>query len=316
MTEAQARQGTVAVTGASGFVGRRLVDALLGRGLVVRALVPNEAEAARVPSGAEVRLWDVTRSGDTAGTLEGVRGLCHLAAFLPPSYADPAFAATCLDVNALGTLTLLQAAVGAGVGRLVHFSSGNVYRRQTAPVGEDAVLYPSAQAPYYLASKLCGEIFATHFLESGRLDVAVLRPSSVYGPGMVASGLVPTFASRLRTGQEVTVQDGGLYRTDLVYVDDVVEVAAQALLRDVRGAFNVGSGRAWSVLEVAETLIHLLGCDPSLVRVEPPSATSGAKGFAPLDIRRARRELDYAPRDLEQGLRGYLASLAEPERPA
>jgi UDP-glucose 4-epimerase len=285
----------IVVTGATGFVGRRFVRALEAAGLAARAVGRDRLDLERPERAAE--------------QLAGATTVCHLAAYIPANHADPAHAARCMHVNALGTLALLEASVAVNVRRFVYFSSGNVYLAQPRAVREDDPIYPSARAPYYLASKVCGEIFADHVGRAGKLAVAIARVSSVYGPGMAATGMVPAFAARLRAGEAVTVQDGGRYQTDLVHVDDVVAAAVQLAVRDVRGAINIGSGCAASALEVARTLAELAGRDAQLVRVEPARPGEPPLGFSALDIARATRELGYAPRSLRDGLADYLASL-------
>lgn len=313
----------VVVTGASGFVGRRLVARLCERGTSVRAVVSGRRGFAPFDPRVKVHVWDAlgaSGAGETADPargagqdlsfVEGASAVCHLAAFLPPSMASSAAARACLEVNALATLALLEAASRGGARRFVHVSSGNAYRAQDRPVSEEDPLYPSAKAPYYLASKLCGEIFASHFGETGALDVCVLRPSAIYGPSMPQAGLVPTFATRLRAGQPIDVTDGGVYTVDLVHVDDVVSAILAALENKASGAFNVGSGEASTPRGVAETLAEILGADRSLIRSVPPVGPP-ARGFSPLDVTRARHELGYRPRDLRTGLADYVASLGD-----
>jgi len=287
----------VAVTGSTGFIGRRLVSALPRGEATVRPLTRSELE-----------LGDLTPSDIALATrlLEGVDVVCHVGAYIPKDHGDPNTAAMCMQVNALATLALLQASVEAKVRRFVYVSSGNVYRARDVAVTELDPVYPSARAPFYLASKVAGELYADHYGHGGRLSVAIARVSSVYGPGMIPFGLVPNFTTRLRAGQAIRVQDGGRYRTDLVHVDDVVDGIVRLVSSDVRGHFNIGAGAAPSTLEIAATLADLLSSDPSLIVVEPALDGARSSGFSALDITRARAELGYAPRTLRTGLRDYL----------
>ena len=288
MTEA------VAVTGATGFIGRRLIEPLRAAGYRVHAL--------------ERPTFDLERP-IMADAFAGATTLVHAAAYVPRSMAAPNEAERCWRVNALGTQLLLSAAVAAGVARVVHVSTGNAYRPAPTGVDEHAALYPSARAPYYLTSKVSGEVFADHFHQLGKLRVAILRPSSVYGPGMGDSGLIPTFARRLRGGERITVQDGGRYQVDLVHVDDVVAAIVGAVSREATGPFNVGAGRAATTLEVAGALACLSGRDETAIEVVGDPTGTELLGFAALEIGRARAELGYAPRALVEGLRSYVASL-------
>jgi UDP-glucose 4-epimerase len=288
---------TVAVTGSTGFVGRRLVAAARAHHEVVE-LGRDRIDLSRVDLAEAARL------------LEGVDTVCHLAAYIPRDLRDPDEAAACMQVNALGSLSLVRAAGAAGVARFVYVSSGNVYRPQPQAVSEDAPVYPSERAPYYLGSKVAGELYVDHAVRTGAIGGAIARVSSVYGPGMTGSGMLPTFVNRIRAGQGVRLEDGGRYRADLVYVDDVVDGLLRMLERDVSGIFNLGAGEAPTSLEVAETLVDLLGRDRELLEVQPVGTSLEAPGFSPLAIERAQRELGYQPRSLREGLRAHLE--AEP----
>lgn len=302
----------VLVTGATGFIGRRLVAALRGRGQAVRALVRDPARAATLlPAGADLTFasWDLD-DGGSPEALAGGAALVHAAAHIPASQVDAGEAARCYQRNGLGALRLLEAAAAAGVSHAVHLSTGNAYLAQPRAVTEDDPLYPSARAPYYLTSKLAGEIYADHLRATGRLAVAILRPSAVYGPGM-SGGVVAGFADKLRRGVVVTVTDGGRYQADLVYVDDVVDAIVAAHERRAVGAYNVGSGQATTMLTLARALATACGRgdDPAAIAVSGDVDGPPVVGFSALDVTKARRDLGYAPRALVAGLDGYLASL-------
>lgn len=291
----------VAVTGASGFVGRHLVRRLLAEGWQVRAL------GRRPVDGARFERWEAGRTEPSA--LAGVDAVCHLAAHLPASYADPDEASRCLEVNALGTLELLRAAREAGVPAFVYVSSGNVYAPTVDPVRETDPIWPASAAPWYLSSKAVGDLYVAHAGQAGWMRTVQLRPSAVYGPGMTG-GVVATFAARLARGEPVRVSDGGRHRVDPVLVDDVVEAVLRAVERPVRGPYNIGSGRSTSVLEIARWLAAAIGAREALVELEPPSDRP-ATGFAPLAIDRARDDLGYVPTPPAEGLARYAASVRE-----
>ncbi len=285
----------VALTGGTGFVGRPLVGALQAAGHRVRTLgrtgadVPWEAPAALPPSA-----------------LAGCDAVVHLAARVPADHADPAEGARCLEVNALGTLAVLEAAEAAGVPHAVSVSTGNLYRSSAhpgdrAPVGEQAPTFPDQRASFYLGSKLVADVWASHFDVTGRVPGCVVRPSAIYGPGM-KGGVVHAFLTRLRAGQPLRLADGGRFASDLVYVGDVVAAILAALRVRLRGPVNVGSGRTTSVRELAETLCARFGVGPEALVVEPPSADP-APGFAPLDVTRLREALGLVPTPVAEGLR-------------
>jgi UDP-glucose 4-epimerase len=289
----------IAVTGASGFVGRRLVRRLASRGSPVRALV-RDGGWKSPPGPVEVMAW----TSDDVAPLQGVRALVHAAAHRPTRYDDPGEAERCLAVNALGTLTLLEAAAVAGVEHFVYISAGNVYVSQGRPAREDDPVWPSHRAPYYLGSKICGEFFVSAEAARERMVVTTVRPSAIYGPGM-PPGLVSTFVSRVREKKPVQVADGGRYMADLVYVDDVVDGLVSALDGRCRGIYNLGAGALTSSEQLARIVCRALGQSEELVSVEPPRGDP--PGFVALDIERARHTLGYVPRDVAAGIGAMVA---------
>ena len=282
----------VGVTGATGFIGRHLVAALVARGHDVRSLVR--------PA------FDLARPEGFADAVSGLDAVIHAAAYIPKSYTDPAEARPCLEYNALATLALLEAATRAGLRRFVYVS-GNVYRQSAEPVREDAPTYPAGTASFYITSKLAGEIWTEHIAATSNLATVSLRVAAPIGPGL-ARGMVPTFTTNLLAGKPIVVKDGGRYRSDVVFVGDVATAAVAATERDgARGIYNVGSGTTSSSLEIARALLELTGATTAQLEIEPATGTAVALGFAPLDITRARSELGYAPVSLEQTLEAYVA---------
>ncbi|MEZ4238642.1 MAG: NAD(P)-dependent oxidoreductase [Myxococcota bacterium] len=283
----------VAVTGASGVLGRRLVAALQAGGHDVLALVRDPARAT-----ASAVAWQL----GAPAPLDGIEALIHAAAHRPARFGDPAEASACLAANAAGTATLAADAAAAGVAHLVYVSAGNVYRDPGRPATEDDPIEVGERAPYYLGSKVCGEWFAA---AAGPARVTAVRPAALYGPGM-PPGLVSTFVARLGAGEAVTVADGGRYQADLVHVDDVAEATVAVLTRGRAPAYNLGSGAPTTALALAREIAALVGAGPDRIEVAPPAGDP--PGFVALDIARARADLGFAPRPLRDGLRTLLGA--------
>ncbi len=174
-------------------------------------------------------------------------------------------------------------------------------------------MYPDQRATFFLASKLAGELYVRHADRRGALRSVILRIASVYGAGMTRENAVLRFARDLSAGRSITLTDAGSYQSDLVHVLDVADAIVGCLEHRIGGILNIGSGVRTSMVDLAHTLVDVLGADPSLVRVDgAPREHFGSPG---LDISRARRELAFDPRPLRAGLMEFAATSAPAAAP-
>jgi UDP-glucose 4-epimerase len=232
----------------------------------------------------------------------------HLAAQIDVrrSTADPAFDAR---INVLGTINLLEAARRAGVGRFVNASTGGaIYGEgRVLPAPEDHPVAP--EAPYG-QSKHAAEGYCDLYRRLHGLSTVSLRYANVYGPRqdpLGEAGVIAIFCGRLLDGERPTVYGDGLQTRDYVFVSDVVDATVRAAEATAGGAFNVGTGRETTVLEVAQALERLGG-----VSFEPQHAPErpGEIRHIALDCSRARQELGWEPKvALDEGLERTLASI-------
>jgi UDP-glucose 4-epimerase len=296
----------VAVTGAGGLLGAALVNRLAAGGQRVLAM---SRSPGTVASDNAVH-WDASDDWrQTARALVGVDVVLHTAAYIPRDHSDASEALRCLEVNGIGTLNLLRAAELADVRRFVYVSGSNTLKPRTDRVREDDPI-GCEHAPYYLGSKVVGEIYVRAAMEQG-LETLVVRPSSIYGPGMTG-GVLATFANRLRDGLPIRLNNGGRFQADYVWRSDVVEVLARCAVDHRRGALNLGAGTVTSLREVAHLLCEVLGADPGLVTVEPAGDEARTTGFAAIDIARAREWYAFAPTSLRDGLKVWFGASGTP----
>jgi dTDP-glucose 4,6-dehydratase len=304
------RGQVVAVTGAGGFVGGHLVEELLRRGARVRALVRYASHGgagwlddcpARLRRGLIVERGDVRNPARVRALVEGADVLFHLAAVIsvPWSFVDPR---EVIEVNVLGTLTVLEAAREARTPRVVQVSSSEVYGTpRTMPIREDHPLHP--QSPY-AASKVAGDRLAESFHDAYGLRVVVARPFNMYGPRQSARAIVPAIASQALTGDVVRI-GATRPRRDLTYVSDTVAgLLAVAESRLVRETVQFGSGHEVSVGELAQHIIRIANPRARIVpdrgRLRPRAAEVDR---LLCDATKARTLLRWRPRvTLEQGL--------------
>jgi UDP-glucose 4-epimerase len=295
----------VAISGAGGFLGGTVVRYMVSLGHDVVAL----SGSLDTVMDAKVVPWDAQQDWRcTAKALHDVEVVVHAGAHIPRDHTDVLSATKCFEVNALGTLNLLRAVELAGVRRFIYVSGSNVLSPRSELVQEsDSV--GCEHSPYYLGSKVLGEIYVRARMAQG-LNGLIVRPSSIYGPGMRA-GVLCKFAARLKSGLPITLKNGGLFRADYVWHEDVAKVLIEAALGHQKGEVNLGSGQATSVLEVAEFLLEIFGGDASLIEYEAIGCQRGGRGFAAVDITRARNWFNFQPTSLRDGLTRWFAPGAD-----
>ncbi len=252
----------VLVTGGAGFIGSHIARAYLERGdavSVVDTLATGTRE--RVPPEAEFHRMDV-RAPAFARLLQTHRFdlINHQAAHVSvtQSIAHPAVDA---QINVLGALRVLEAAVAAGVPRVVLASSAAVYGAPTAlPIRETAPIHPLSP---YGAAKRSVELYAEVFSGLHGLAVTCLRYANVYGPGAAAhteAGVVAIFIEALRAGQAARIFGDGTATRDYIYVGDIVRGNLLVAER-LRGfhMLNLGTGIETSVNALFALLHAKLG---------------------------------------------------------
>jgi len=260
---------TVAVTGAEGFIGSHLVEALVARGARVRAMAQYNSFGSwgwldtlspEVMAQVEVVLGDVRDPASVLGLMRDASVVYHLAALIaiPYSYQAPL---SYLETNARGTLNVLEAARALATPRVVHTSTSEVYgTAQSVPISEDHPL--QAQSPY-AASKVAADKFAESYHLSFELPVVTLRPFNTYGPRQSARAVIPAVVSQIAAGRD-TITLGSLTPTrDFNFASDTaaafVAVGTAPASLVVGRVFNAGSGREISVGDVVRLIADTMG---------------------------------------------------------
>jgi UDP-glucose 4-epimerase len=290
----------VLVTGGAGFIGSHVVEALAARGedvVVLDDLSTGKRE--NVPAGVELVVRDI-RDGvaDVFASVEPT--VCyHLAAQMDVrvSVARPDHDA---QINVLGTVNVLEAAREQGTKVVFSSTGGAIYGECDGPAPEEAPRRPIA--PYGTSKLAAEEYLATYnrLYEAGHIS---LRYGNVYGPRQDPhgeAGVVAIFFSKLRAEETPTVFGDGSQERDYVFVGDVVRATLAAPERD-GGVFNVGTGRATSVVDLLELCQRAAGTslEPEFAPPRP-----GELQRSVLDTSRAVDELGWrSERSLEDGLR-------------
>lgn len=253
----------VAVFGASGFVGRNLLDELAETDHTVYACDVEPLECAH--ENVEFCEVDITDEQAVEEVVSKVDTVAHLAAHpLPASTEDPKRDA---EINIVGTLNVLNAAREYDVEK-VFFSSASslVGEVETVPVPEDHPANP--QSPYGVAKHAVEEYLAV-YNDLYELNYLVFRLFNVYGPYQPpeSGALVPVVMSRLAQDKGVFVTGDGSQTRDFIYVRDITELIVEGLEGDVKNeVVNMGRGVEAEILDAIERIADVVGVNPKIDR--------------------------------------------------
>ena len=259
----------VLVTGAGGFIGSHLTEALLEHGYDVRAFVlynsfnswgwlDHSPEHAR--KNLDVFPGDVRDPYGVKTAMEGCDAVLHLAALIaiPYSYHSPE---SYVDTNIKGTLNVLQAARELEVRRVIHTSTSEVYgTARFVPMTEEHPL--QGQSPYS-ATKIGADQLAYSFHAAFDLPVVIARPFNTYGPRQSARAVIPTIITQIASGQQ-HIKLGAVSPTrDFSYVKDTVAGFICALEADtgVGEVVNFGSNFEISIRDTAQLIAETMGVE-------------------------------------------------------
>jgi dTDP-glucose 4,6-dehydratase len=311
----------VLVTGADGFIGSHLTEALVREGYSVRAFVLYNSFnswgwldrcASDVKGNFEVFAGDVRDPHGVKVAMQGCDAVLHLAALIaiPYSYHSPD---TYVDTNVKGTLNVMQAARELGVMRVVHTSTSEVYgTARFVPITEEHPL--QGQSPYS-ASKIGADQIAYSFYSSFDLPVVIARPFNTYGPRQSARAVIPTIISQIAK-EERQIKLGAVSPTrDFNYVQDTVTGFIAALQSDQgKGeVINFGSNFEISVGDTAKLIAEVMGTEIEIVTDEQrlrPVNSEVERLWA--DNSKAKKLFDWSPAYGDrEGLKRGLAETAE-----
>jgi NAD dependent epimerase/dehydratase len=270
------KSATILVTGADGFIGSHLTEALVRQGFKVRAFVLYNSFNSwgwldkcddDVKGNFEIFVGDIRDPHGVKEAMKGCDAVLHLAALIaiPFSYHSPD---TYIDTNIKGTLNILQAAREQGIKRVIHTSTSEVYgTAKFVPITEDHPL--QGQSPYS-ASKIGADQLAFSFYSSFDLPVVTVRPFNTYGPRQSARAVIPTIITQIAIGER-TIKLGSLTPTrDFSYIRDTVAGFIAALVgnRGLGEVINIGSNFEISIGETAQVIAEAMGVPIELISDE------------------------------------------------
>jgi UDP-glucose 4-epimerase len=304
----------VLVTGADGFIGSHLAEALAARGAEVTALALYNAfdshgwlDDVAPEARAAMRLvrGDIRDPHQMAALNRDQETVFHLAALIaiPHSYQAPS---SYVQTNVQGTVNVLAAARDAGVARIVHASTSEVYgTARFTPITEDHPLH--GQSPYS-ASKIGADMMVESFVRSFDLPAVTLRPFNTYGPRQSERAVIGTVIRQAVDDRCECLSLGSLSPArDFTFVGDTVEAFIKVAELDGDHAgkvFNAGSGRMVAIGDMVEMVRRITGCDKPLVQEEQRLRPADSEVMAlQADASSLSEATGWAPAvDLEGGL--------------
>jgi len=261
--------GKVFVTGADGFIGSHLVEFLLQRGFEVTAMCLYnsmgrfgwlDSLASSAPSNLKLILGDVRDAGFMESAIKSHNTVFHLASLIaiPYSYVAPQ---SYFDTNVNGALNVANACIKAGVSRLIHTSTSEVYgTAQTVPINETHPLV--GQSPYS-ASKIAADMLIESFVRSFELAATTLRPFNTFGPRQSMRAVIPTVIAQMLSGASEIELGSTSPTRDFNYVGNTIDAFyALAECGDdavIGKTYNAGSGREISVADLVNLLAKTCG---------------------------------------------------------
>jgi NAD dependent epimerase/dehydratase len=313
----------VLVTGADGFIGSHLVEALIAHGCDVRSFVFYnsfnswgwlDSLPLDVVKGLDVFAGDIRDPHGVEQAMQGCDVVFHLAALIaiPFSYHSPD---SYVDTNIKGTLNVLQAAKKLNVERVLVTSTSEVYgTAQYAPIDEK---HPFQGQSPYSATKIGADRLAESFYRSFQTPVTIVRPFNTYGPRQSARAVIPTIITQLLLGT-TELKLGSLAPTrDFNYVKDTVQgfISLASSDRAVGQEVNIATNSEVSVGDIAQVLIDELNPNAKIVTEDDRLRPDASEVFRLIGDNTLIKSLtDWAPKyDLRLGLQDTVQWFKNPE---
>ena len=309
------RNRSFVVTGAAGFIGRRVVRKLLEQGAEsvtafdlkhpVRTGILKQMNSTRlrIVKGDILRLPDLKKAIGPGSIVIHLAGMTHAgqSLLIPES---------CFHLNVLGTVRVLEACRLRRAGGILFLSTGLVYGRPRQACIDET--HPVSPLNPYVASKLAAETAVFAYAHSYRLPCWVVRPSNVYGPGGHPDAVHSIILRQVRAGEPVCLMDLTPVR-DFIHVEDVAEGLirlASAMRPDLREVVNLSSGRGHSIRTFARAFVgaaRIPGSAPLSIRQNRPGQSSPVHRLV-LDHRKLLRMTGWSPAlALGRGVRRTLS---------
>jgi len=279
------------VTGGAGFIGSYVAEKLKEKGEVIILDNMSVGKEENIPEGCKLIRGDIRNMDEVLKSMEGVSIVLHNAAFVSIRGSFEKIRDD-IDINCTGTLNVLNAAVKAGVKKIIFASSMAVYG-EPEKVKTKETDRAISNSPYGM-SKLRGEMYCKLFKEEYGIDYSILRYFNTYGTKQTPSpyvGVMTTFINQALEKKPLTVFGEGNQTRDFVWVEDVADANVMAVFSKKTGTYNIGSGKEVSVNEIANKIIEVIGGEKTFLE-----KSKGEIDRICADITKAKENLGFSPK--------------------
>ncbi len=283
------KKQTILITGASGFLGKRLANKLSGTNDYNLSLASSEFD-----------LLDLKLIKERVGKIRP-DVVVHLASLVDLS-RDYNVAQRCIDLNVRGTLNLLESLKGIPLKKLIFTSTEEIY-------GANQIPFDEAQAPQppspYSATKIAGEYLCSQYAHMFAFPLLIFRLATFYGPGNKQERLIPQIIYRAIKSENIELNSGNKKR-DYIYVDDVTDALAKGISFEPENktdVFNIGGGQAYSLRNLVDEIVKITNSKSKIIYGAFPDRIMEADEWL-MDIKKAQKTLHWFPQtSLNEGIR-------------
>ncbi|KAF5423995.1 MAG: UDP-glucose 4-epimerase [Candidatus Methanocomedens sp.] len=307
------------VTGGAGFIGSHLCERLLEKGEVVCL---DNFDPYYSPQAKRKNIEPLIKHPDfelVEGNILDRELLSRLFADVDYVFHNAAQAGVRAsvenplkthEVNATGTLNLLEAAADSGVRKVINASSSSVYGKVSyLPFDED---HPNVPVSPYGASKLVAEHYCRVFSELHGLETVSLRYFTVFGPRMRPDLAINIFTGKALNNEPIEVFGDGEKTRDFTFIDNIIDANLRVIERG-SGVYNIGGGERISINELAKRIVAIVGSESKIIYSD---SVKGDAEHTWSDVSKARRDIGYEPGiGLDQGLERYVEWYIEANGP-
>lgn len=300
----------ILVLGGGGFIGYHLVEDLVAAGHDVTVMGRSRLSARPMPADVQYVSGELADSKLMRKLLQDVDAVAHLVSGTVPSTGDKDPGRD-VELNLLGTLSLLEDMAACNVTRILYLSSGGtVYGKpQEVPIPEGHILDPICS---YGVVKVAIESYLKLYEIKAGLRPVVIRASNPYGPyqgNLGVQGIIGTYLALALKHHPIEIWGDGSTIRDYIHVKDLSSLCVAALVSDKVGVYNGGSGTGTSVLHIAEVVQEITG-NPIPIVYKPHRSLDVPVSV--LDIERAKMDFNWQPKiGLREGIAGVWSWLKE-----